>query len=872
MVSNSIIAGKNLTPLPFESALCSLWRFGWRNTLNSAHLRELCSKKAGYSTKDCTKNLDWIDTEKFQNISGWELPSIHERRFIDSIRGSNEIWIASTLRYCPLCLELGYHSFLQQLVVLQICPLHRVPLVTYCHSCGERMPNFRHSPEVYNHPYICKCGQPYSGVAPSLQLDEFLRAHSLQIEHDFGAIMKWWESSTRVRDLNSRFWNPMVAATNNMGNWCDVSEFIRSLSINDLPIQECFHSPQFRKSIKLDWKIRCAKNSSPLGTWLPNRDWQTRVQISNPVYRVVLRRIQRWIVKTDDLSQEDFENSLTIHSKSIKDFNPRILALLCFRTQFEDRLWEGKPWNPRSAQIKDEPAIDIVRYEGRTPRQSWLAVFLGLYTHWYFRILRSKNQSLSEMGFFQNGESANILMWNEVNELDHDHWWSGSVVFPFLEDLLSLCCKGFKLQCESPLSKNHSSYLLSSVEKSSDVSKRISRQPNLLEMLDKMSFVEFDNGIEIYINDLSNNSPSEVNTALDVSLKNNDDTRRCYQFELERYLCWCIVQYKKQPIEMTELECKKYPAFLARPEPFEFWMGDEGRSLFGERWHPFRVKLSPSSVRRALRVVNGFYRFLSDRGLVSRELQVPIPSTPIPDWSANTGRGLSQEAWQFLLLRMNDLPNTIKDIRLKFTIKMLYGTGLRISELVRARTNDLYLIRPLSAKRSGNRWHLKVHNASGKARIVELCDDLATLLSTYLVSRGHSEKLMDSIDKSIPLISPLLQPISFQEMESTVTFTLVSEASIRTQVKSFFVLCGDDPELSDPKISAELRNISPGNFRNTHILNSLDAGNSPSDIGARIGLSGLNRVVGFNKRDVWNSPREIDMVLEMEKFFDSFKK
>lgn len=46
-------------------------------------------------------------------------------------------FLASEFRYCPLCLQHGFHSYLHQLRFVAICPLHQCELLRVCVSCGS---------------------------------------------------------------------------------------------------------------------------------------------------------------------------------------------------------------------------------------------------------------------------------------------------------------------------------------------------------------------------------------------------------------------------------------------------------------------------------------------------------------------------------------------------------------------------------------------------------------------------------------------------------------------------------------------------------------------------------------------------------------
>ena len=60
------------------------------------------------------------------------------------------------LRFCPVCIERGFHSVLFQLSVERICPVHSEILRDFCLKCGRHIPYC--NPEGKLMPYSCLCG------------------------------------------------------------------------------------------------------------------------------------------------------------------------------------------------------------------------------------------------------------------------------------------------------------------------------------------------------------------------------------------------------------------------------------------------------------------------------------------------------------------------------------------------------------------------------------------------------------------------------------------------------------------------------------------------------------------------------------------
>ena len=87
-------------------------------------------------------------------------PAIQDREAI-------RLLFARWLRYCPTCLQGGFHATVHQCLLLQQCPIHNLPLRQQCPSC-RRLIAYRMDPSSVAHPYGCpSC---HVSLAPSLGL------------------------------------------------------------------------------------------------------------------------------------------------------------------------------------------------------------------------------------------------------------------------------------------------------------------------------------------------------------------------------------------------------------------------------------------------------------------------------------------------------------------------------------------------------------------------------------------------------------------------------------------------------------------------------------------------------------------------------
>ena len=127
--------------------------------------------------------------------------------------------------------------------------------------------------------------------------------------------------------------------------------------------------------------------------------------------------------------------------------------------------------------------------------------------------------------------------------------------------------------------------------------------------------------------------------------------------------------------------------------------------------------LSPRSVGRAVAAVRGFFRFVTLEQRRSRnvadDLQPPRAWPALPN-------SLSLEDVDRLLQQPD--PATVRGLRDRALIELLYATGLRVSELVGLRVADVNL----------EAAYLSCRGKGGKERVVPIGDEAASWVLRYL--------------------------------------------------------------------------------------------------------------------------------------------
>lgn len=226
-------------------------------------------------------------------------------------------------------------------------------------------------------------------------------------------------------------------------------------------------------------------------------------------------------------------------------------------------------------------------------------------------------------------------------------------------------------------------------------------------------------------------------------------TQRAYRKEAERFLLWAVLHKRKALSSMSNEDCIAYRDFLADPQPRAHWCGDRARERWSPLWRPFEGPLSPSAQRHAVTILKNLYGFLVDQNYLMGNpwSAVTVPRTSGP--KVNAGRSFTVAQWRFIEQQLQQLPETSANLRLRFGLRLLYATGLRLSEVVVARVDDLQWVEfpgldgsdGVLAGDSGSDqplqgWLLRVVGKGQKEREVPVPTDVVSELAQYLSSRG----------------------------------------------------------------------------------------------------------------------------------------
>tara|TARA_B100001057_G_scaffold222083_1_gene222523 strand:+ start:431 stop:1321 length:891 start_codon:yes stop_codon:yes gene_type:complete len=174
---------------------------------------------------------------------------------------------------------------------------------------------------------------------------------------------------------------------------------------------------------------------------------------------------------------------------------------------------------------------------------------------------------------------------------------------------------------------------------------------------------------------------------------------KAYKIDIKKFVSWLSCSKKPSFIKIRESDLNEYIAFM------------------------FKNKLSSSSVNRNISSIKAFYLFLIKRKII---MISPVAGIITPKKERYLPTSISELEVEKLL---NSPKSSIRiEIRDKAMIEMLYATGMRISELVNLKLNNV----------DTNRCVVKVMGKGSKERLIPFGENALEALNLYLNIRPSS--------------------------------------------------------------------------------------------------------------------------------------
>lgn len=190
---------------------------------------------------------------------------------------------------------------------------------------------------------------------------------------------------------------------------------------------------------------------------------------------------------------------------------------------------------------------------------------------------------------------------------------------------------------------------------------------------------------------------------------------------MREFLSYLVVEkgLARNTIESYGRDIKRFFAFLEGRDIRDISaLGGVDQELLALYLSSLREEgLSTRSIRRALSVIRGLYRFLLIEGLTSKDPTPPI-ETP-KAWFRLPGTITQEEVERLLMTPSPSTPLGIRDLAM---LEFLYATGARVSEIVSVGVADLNL----------EVGYVRLLGKGRRERIVPIGTSAARVLKEYL--------------------------------------------------------------------------------------------------------------------------------------------
>lgn len=179
--------------IPGESMFSCLLKFSWINTYSVQELLKKCfgsTIRQGSNSDFHPRSLittSWMNVYSPRNCPSW-MRSLIEDKNTYSEHVLKNLCTDKTTRYCYDCLSNGVHFPEFQVVALNHCPIHKIPLESACRTCGSPTGRYAICEETFVSPFSCNhCGASYIGdLSPKdLNVNQFKKNANIQLLEPF---------------------------------------------------------------------------------------------------------------------------------------------------------------------------------------------------------------------------------------------------------------------------------------------------------------------------------------------------------------------------------------------------------------------------------------------------------------------------------------------------------------------------------------------------------------------------------------------------------------------------------------------------------------------------------------------------------------
>ncbi|WP_374053860.1 hypothetical protein [Rossellomorea sp. FM04394] len=174
---------------PFMFTWKNVWVQPYESILSISEKFKFCNQVSNITEKSMAPFWEEILGDSIENKKAKEDLSIPilGRRILNN-------FCYPKVRVCPICIKVGYHSYLHQFTLISKCPFHSVELISGCPSCHKQHPYKRVIPNYSL--YLCPCGYEFASDLSKLMNGQ-VSTHTYDLP--MKQIRSWLESDLRIK-------------------------------------------------------------------------------------------------------------------------------------------------------------------------------------------------------------------------------------------------------------------------------------------------------------------------------------------------------------------------------------------------------------------------------------------------------------------------------------------------------------------------------------------------------------------------------------------------------------------------------------------------------------------------------------------------
>lgn len=207
---------RNGTTAPFESNWSRVHKFAFLNKIDAISLKRTLSGKDWRHKPQLWGHkvgqllfIGHFDSQILADVFH-ETASVLEYGWLQPYHflAPNGTEFANNLRYCPICIQSGYHTPLFQMLWLRRCPIHHIALSHTCPKCQAAIPLTLTNQDLTTQ-YGCRCGER---LWPDLEKITWQPGITSTQARSIAAVVDWLQklrAQSRTRFLSSGFVNTL---------------------------------------------------------------------------------------------------------------------------------------------------------------------------------------------------------------------------------------------------------------------------------------------------------------------------------------------------------------------------------------------------------------------------------------------------------------------------------------------------------------------------------------------------------------------------------------------------------------------------------------------------------------------------------------